>query len=506
MRAVAGCCAGALVAAALLVAGCRAGIAGVEPAASGATLPAAPAPPAVPGEIGMPDVHADGGRPGAAGAPAPPAAALSGGETTVFDTTINAFSLPARNLVPDQRRAFFVGNTFFNDNWVVAPASTEGRDGLGPTFNAPSCASCHFKDGRAAPPTKPGEDRPGLLIRLAVPGADAYGGPLPDPRYGGQLNDRGIPGVAAEGRLKRTVESVPGSYTDGEPYVLERPVYAFEDLAFGPLDPAVMISPRVAPAMPGLGLLEAVPEASILARADPDDADGDGISGRPNRVWDQAAGATRLGRFGWKANQPTIEQQVAGAFLGDIGVTSRLNPEQNCPDSQPDCQRAPSGGAPELDDHKLERVTRYSQTLAVPARRGLDDPEVRRGEALFAEARCTACHLPELRTGPDAAFPQLADQVIHPYTDLLLHDMGEGLADGRPDYLATGSEWRTPPLWGIGLVKTVNGHTRFLHDGRARDLAEAILWHAGEATAARDAFRALSRIDRAALLRFLNSL
>lgn len=495
MRAVSEFCAGALVATALLVTGCEA-----APSAAGLADSATTAPASLPAVRTVPRASQ------AIATTAQPAAALAGGETTVFDTTINAFSLPASNLAPDQRRAFFVGNTFFNDNWVVAPASTAGRDGLGPTFNAPACTSCHFKDGRAAPPADSGDGRAGLLFRLSVPGSDAHGGPLPEPRYGGQLNDRGIPGVPAEGRMKRTVEPIPGSYADGERYELERPEYAFEDLAFGPMDPAVLTSPRVAPAMPGLGLLEALPEAAILAHADPEDADGDGISGRPNRVWDQAAGATRLGRFGWKANQPTIEQQVAGAFLGDIGITSRLNPAPNCPDPQSACRGAPIGGAPELDDHKLERVTHYSQTLAVPAQRGLNDPEVRRGEALFAAARCTACHLPELRTGPDAADPALADQVIHPYTDLLLHDMGEGLADGRPDYLATGSEWRTPPLWGIGLVKTVNGHTRFLHDGRARDLAEAILWHGGEATATRDAFRALSSMDRAALLRFLDSL
>jgi CxxC motif-containing protein (DUF1111 family) len=240
--------------------------------------------------------------------------------------------------------------------------------------------------------------------------------------------------------------------------------------------------------------------------AGPDDTDGDGISGRVNHVWDVEHREVRVGRFGWKANQPSLRQQNAGAFRGDIGITSDLFPEEDCPPAQAECRAAPSGGAPELDAWKLEQVTFYTRMLAVPARRDVDHPEVLRGRRLFRELRCASCHVPRHETGtmPDA--PELSGQTVFPYTDLLLHDMGPELADDRPDFEATGREWRTPPLWGLGLVRTVNRHTRFLHDGRARSLEEAILWHGGEAEHSRERFRDLSAPERAALLRFLESL
>jgi CxxC motif-containing protein (DUF1111 family) len=428
----------------------------------------------------------------------------AGGAGTVFDTTISAFALPDRNLGADDQRAFVVGNTFFNDPWVIAPSSTEGRDGLGPTFNANSCSSCHFKDGRSAPPGPDDPDGPGLLMRLSVPGRGPHGEPVPEPTYGGQLNHRSIPGVPAEGRIVITYDEVEGRFDDGTPYTLQRPTYRIE-AALGPLAADVAMSPRVAPALVGVGLLEAVPEATITARADPDDADGDGISGRPNQVWDAVAGRTVVGRFGWKANVATVEQQVAGAFVGDIGVTSRLQPEQNCPPAQAACQAAPDGGRPELDDHKLQRVTFYARTLAVPARRPTASGDLRRGAELFEEVGCASCHTPSTSTGR-ADIPELAEQDIQPFTDLLLHDMGPGLADGRPDFEASGNEWRTPPLWGVGLVEVVNGHTRFLHDGRARSLEEAVLWHGGEAEAAQRRYVGLTAADRAALLAFLGTL
>ena len=290
----------------------------------------------------------------------------------------------------------------------------------------------------------------------------------------------------------------------GSPYSLRRPAYTFSDLQYGPMHPDTQLSPRVAPAMVGLGLLEAVPESTLLAMADADDTDGDGISGRPNRVWDKARQETVVGRFGWKANQPNVAQQVAGAFLGDIGITSPLFPHENCPVEAVACRQASNGGNPELSESLLGHVAFYSRTLAVPARRNSRLPEVRRGRKLFDEAQCNACHTPTLRTGAVPGLPDLSGQVIHPYTNLLLHDMGAGLADNRPDYEASGSEWRTPPLWGIGLIETVNRHTFFLHDGRARNLAEAILWHGGEAEASKEHFRRMPRADREALLQFLD--
>jgi CxxC motif-containing protein (DUF1111 family) len=435
-----------------------------------------------------------------------PGEELSGGDTTVFDRGRNAFALSARNLKGERRDKFFVGNALFNRNWVTAPSSTTGLDGLGPTFNASSCSACHFKDGRGAPPASPGEPFLGLLLRLSIPGQDAHGGPVGDPVYGGQLNHRAILGVPAEATSAVIYEEVPGTFADGTPYSLRRPTYQIADLAFGPLAPDLMVSPRTAPFMIGLGLLEAVDEATILALADEDDADGDGISGRANQVWDPKSQRTRTGRFGWKANQPGLEQQNAGAFLGDIGITSPLFPDESCPPAQTACAAAPNGGAPELDQEKLDEVTYYSRLLAVPARRDFEDPEVLRGKALFREAGCAGCHVPVLATAALDGFPELDAQTIRPFTDLLLHDMGEDLADGRPDFLASGREWRTPPLWGIGLVGVVNDHTLFLHDGRARGFAEAILWHGGEGERAREAFRTLGAAERAALIRFLESL
>jgi CxxC motif-containing protein (DUF1111 family) len=435
-----------------------------------------------------------------------PGEELAGGDTTVFDEGANAFSLAARNLQGDRREKFFVGNSIFKRNWVTAPASTTGLDGLGPTFNASSCAGCHFKDGRGAPPQAAQEQFLGLLVRLSVPGEDAHGGPLPDPSYGGQFNHRSILGIPAEGTSTVTYVEVPGAFDDGTPFSLRKPTYELGNLAFGPLAADVMMSPRTGPAMIGLGLLEALDESTLVALADEDDADGDGISGRPNRVWDEKSQSVRIGRFGWKANQPGIEQQTSGAFLGDIGITSPLFPTESCPPAQTACAAALSGGAPEIDQDKIDEVTYYSLLLAVPVRRNFQDSEVLDGKALFTSAGCATCHTPKLVTGELAGFPEVSGQTIHPFTDLLLHDMGAELADGRPDFLATGLEWRTPPLWGIGLVRTVNGHTNFLHDGRARDLTEAVLWHGGEAAASRDAFRAMNRDDRAAVIRFLESL
>lgn len=433
-----------------------------------------------------------------------PGEELAGGDTTVFDATHFAFSYHARNLDDDGESSFFVGNSFFKDNWVAAPASTEGRDGLGPLFNARSCSGCHAFDGRAAPPMG---DEPalGLLVRLSVPGVAVDGGPMSEPTYGGQVQPLAIPDVPAEGDVTVSWVEQPGKYGDGTKYSLRRPTVELA-LLLGPLAPDTMLSPRVAPHMIGLGLLGAIDEADLLEFEDPDDDDDDGISGRANRPWDPITGAPALGRFGWKANQAGLFQQVTGAFVGDMGIASVLHPTQECSPAQTECADAVSGGVPELSDLIADRVTFYSATLAVPGRRDVDDPEVLDGRALFGTFGCDGCHVPDWITGRSEHTAALEGQHIWPYTDLLLHDMGEDLADGRPDYDATGSEWRTPPLWGLGLVETVNGHDTLLHDGRARGFAEAILWHGGEAKAAREEFRLASADERASLLRFLESL
>jgi CxxC motif-containing protein (DUF1111 family) len=432
--------------------------------------------------------------------------ALLGGEGTTFTRGGRAFTIAAANLEGERRDTFFTGNSIFNRNWTTAPASTSGLDGLGPTFNARSCSSCHFKDGRGSPPLSDDEPMVSMLVRLSVPGVDEHGGPKPEPTYGGQLNPLGILGVPGEGDARILSELTAGQYDDGSPYELQMPSYELAALAFGELAEDVMLSPRTAPQMIGLGLLEAIREADLLAAEDPDDANEDGISGRVNRVWEVASQSVRLGRFGWKANQPSLDQQNAGAFVGDIGITSDLFPEQNCTPAQTECETASDGGAPEIDVKFLDQVNYYSKLLAVPAQRDFRDGQVQRGKKLFGELGCTGCHTPRFVTGELAGFPELSQQTIHPYTDLLLHDMGDGLADGRPDFEADGNEWRTPPLWGIGLFFDVNGHTRYLHDGRARNLEEAILWHGGEAERSSAAFKALEQGERDAVLRFLGSL
>ena len=373
-------------------------------------------------------------------------------------------------------------------------------------FNAQACSSCHVLDGRGVPPTPTGDTVPiGLLLRLSVPGETPTGAPADHPVYGGQLQDRSVLGVPAEGTLDVSFTTVEGTYADGTPYTLVAPTFAIGDPQFGELGDDTMFSPRLAPQVIGMGLLEEIPADDILAAADPDDTDGDGISGRPNRVWDEGAEALVLGRFGWKANVATVEQQIAGAFHGDLGITSSLHPEQDCTDVQEACAAAIGGGDPELIDEQLANVTFYGRTLSVPAMRDVDSPEVIDGAALFDSFGCASCHTPTHHTG-DSDVATLANQEIHPYTDLLLHDMGPGLADGRPDFEATGEEWRTPPLWGIGLVDDLAGARYLLHDGRAATIEEAILWHGGEGEDAATAFREAAVEDRRRLLAFVEAL
>lgn len=430
----------------------------------------------------------------------------SGGATTTHNATRRAFAQPAANLDVQRRGQFFVGNAFFNSPWIVAPATAGARDGLGPLFNARSCDACHNNDGRGRPPEKAGERPVSMVIQFGTSTPGAHHEPGADPRYGGNLNPFAIGGVAPEGTIRIELREVHGKFADGEAYTLLAPNYVFEELAYGELAADTRFSPRIAPAVFGSGLLEAIPEAQILERNDPDDENSDGISGRANRVWDIRAGRIVLGRISWKANQADVAHQTAAAFSSEIGMSTSLRPQQICTEVQTACRTAPDGGTPEISDEIFQHIVDYQQMLAVPARRNLDSPEVKRGARLFLEAGCEACHRATFVTGDLPDKPWLSRQTIHPFTDLLLHDLGEELADGRADFEASGSEWRTPPLWGIGLQQTVNGHTRLLHDGRARDLSEAILWHGGEAAKSKQAFLNLSKADRAALLQFLNSL
>lgn len=430
---------------------------------------------------------------------------LPGGKTTVFDQSANAFGLPASNLPLEEHPRFFAGNAFFNTNWVDASSEVNGRDGLGPLFNVRSCSACHFKDGRGQPPE--GNEVPsGWLMRISIQGVGEHEAPVPDQIYGDQISVRALPGANPEAQIRIQYDIVDGRYPSGETYQLLSPRYRLQNWAYGDPHPELMTSPRVASAVFGLGLLEAVAEADILANADPQDADGDGISGRANTVWSPSRGKKELGRFGWKANKANLLDQTAGAFTGDIGITSSLFSKENYTGAQNLSEEYPSGGSPEISDRDLHDVVFYMQTLAVPAARVEDRGAFREGKELFENLQCAKCHISVLETKDDFPISALAGQTIRPYTDLLLHDMGKGLADGRPDFDATGTEWRTPPLWGIGLFPKVNKHSRLLHDGRARGVEEAILWHGGEAEGSKEAFKRLTAEQRALVIRFVESL
>ena len=437
----------------------------------------------------------------------------SGGGTSVKKDGANAFSLPAGNLPMSKRLDFSVGNSFFRNPWVQAPASTDARDGLGPLFNTNGCQNCHIKDGRGHPPEEGDIHAVSMLVRLSIPAmtpeqkkAFIKDGVIPEPTYGGQLQDFALQDQTPEGTIEISYTDVPVTFADGTVVTLRKPDLSITNLGYGEMHPDTQMSARVAPPMIGLGLLESIPDETLKAWADEQAKNGDGISGKVNVVWDVRANDFAIGRFGWKAGQPNLMQQNAAAFNGDVGLTSNLFPNENCTSKQTICNDLPNGGSPEVSDNILDFVEFYSQHLAVPIRRNVDKPEVKLGQELFAKVGCDSCHKTNVKTGNREGLPALSNQTIHPYSDMLLHDMGPGLADNRPEYLANGQEWRTQPLWGIGYTKEVNDHTYFLHDGRARNLMEAVLWHGGEAEMAKQKVLKFNQKEREALIAFLNSL
>ncbi|WP_286240678.1 di-heme oxidoredictase family protein [Neptuniibacter halophilus] len=448
-----------------------------------------------------------------------------GGATTHYKAADSkAFSHPAANMPFAQQMDYRLGLGIFKKLWVAAPSSTTASDGLGPLYNARSCMQCHRNNGRGhtPDPDNPADNAISLFLRLSIPPqteaqrqalASGRLGSIPEPVYGNQLQDFAVSGLSAEGRLRISYREFQITLNGGEQVSLRKPEYHIDDPQFGPLHPQLMTSPRLTPPMIGLGLLERIPQQAILALSDPDDRDGDGISGRANWVWDQAAQGKALGRFGWKAGMPNLQQQNSAAFNGDIGISTAdaRNPYGDCTKAQHACLRLAHGASPIHADleaaPEMDRtVLFFSQHIAVPARRNADNPDVLAGKQLFLQTGCARCHQPDFVTATDSQRPALSQQKIWPYTDLLLHDMGDGLADQRPEFAANGREWRTPPLWGIGLTRLVSGHTHFLHDGRARSLLEAILWHGGEARSARDNVVNMPVSDRAKLIKFLESL
>lgn len=426
---------------------------------------------------------------------------LSGGSFTTLNESTQAFKQAIDGLTDREERVHIIGDGTFDQVFVAAPAPHFG--GLGPVYNNISCVNCHRNDGGGFPST--GSSSSGMLMRISIPGTDEHGGPLAAPNFGLQIQDRALLGAPAEAAINITYTDQAVAYPDGSTVTLRRPSYSLQN-PYTPLPGSYMLSPRLAPRLVGVGLLENIPESTILSFVDAGDQNGDGISGKANYVYDPFTKRTELGRFGLKANTSTAQLQVATAYQQDMGVTSYTQPQESAFGQSQMSLVGTNDTARELVDSLLNYVTFYIQTLAVPARRDVLDSVNKQGAILFNQVNCSGCHRTTMQTGVNTAI-HLSSQRIHPYTDLLLHDMGDGLADDRPDFLATGKEWKTAALWGVGILSKTNGGSAFyLHDGRARSIEEAILWHGGEAERSKQRFMQLSKADRTAILKFLNSL
>ena len=461
---------------------------------------------------------------------------LSGGEASIKKVQSDAFSENSNNMVSvDRKQIFNLGDDFFNNPWVEGSASTSSRDGLGGLFNNNACQDCHIRDGRGhAPVDEHDTDFDSILFRTATANIGFEDEDLilqslktnvPDSYFGGQLQQHGISGVSPEVNLGVSYQNKVVTFTDGSSVTLREPTWTIT--SFDPeqsFEDDTVFSARVAPPMIGLGLLALISAADILIKEDINDTDANGISGKANYVWSVNNQDVALGRFGWKAGQPSLLEQSAGAFVNDMGLTNRLHQKETCTDEQSECLTAPNGNGDiindygfEVSDPILDAIAFYSAHLAVPERRDAYSKQVLTGKALFMQAGCQGCHTPSYTTLIDQDQPELSEQTIFPYSDMLLHDMGEGLADFTPEnepasadmlyeFLATATEWRTPPLWGLGLTKTVDPEATFLHDGRANSIMEAVLWHGGEAENAKKKVLAYSKAEREALLAFLNDL
>ena len=457
-----------------------------------------------------------------------------GGDTGITITSSESYSKPSSNLPASRKGSFFIGNAFFKQPWVIAPASTDSRDGLGALFNVAACQSCHVKDGRGHAPMQAEDDADSLLIRLAMPATsaeqrqqlqDSLIEKIAHPIYGGQLQDRGIQGVPAEAHIAVQWADKPVTFADGHVETLRAPTFKLTKPGYGPFDAEMMVSPRIALPMIGLGLLEQIPDADIKKQASSSD-NNNAISGKFNWVTDPQTGKRALGRFGWKAGQTRLITQNQSAFNEDMGLTSNIRPHESCTPTQTACLAATTGadeqgnGKPpvEVSDEVVKFVEFYTRNLAVPHRRDADSELVLAGKKRFYDMGCQSCHTPRYQLPKtDDDHLEQHGQVIYPYTDLLLHDMGDDLADrtiagklppkeAQVEFLANSYEWRTPALWGVGLAQTVDPQATFLHDGRARTLMEAVLWHGGEAAKQKQQVLQLDKQGRAELNAFLKSL
>ena len=404
----------------------------------------------------------------------------------------------------DQLDQIILGRSFFTIPWVAAPASTTARDGLGPLFNANTCVSCHLDNGSARTVSDTGTPTRALLFKLARPEAhdqraDNVLSRVGDPSYGDQIAINATGTTLPEAQTELGITQVPFNYPDGQSVDLQQLIPRLTHLAYGSLAEDTVVFLRQPGALAGLGLIERVSDAEILTWEDPQDVDGDGVSGRANRL---SSGA--LGRYGWKATEPDLRAQIALAAATDMGLTNSLYPQEACQPAQTDCLAAPRGRparaqtakiAHDLTDQRLQAVTNFVASVEAP-QAGVLDTEASLGSDTFRTIGCAACHRPTMRTQDDL--------IIRPMSDFLLHDMGSALADGVNEHEADVAEFRTAPLWGLG-ARVRNGH-RFLHDARARVPEEAILWHGGEATASRDRFVNLDVRLRAAVLHYLHQL
>ena len=441
---------------------------------------------------------------------------MSGGKTTNFVKNKNSYSLPARNLDKNLRINFLVGNSLFRRIWEDAATSENiAKDGLGPFFSSTSCDGCHISDGRGHLPTlEIDEDLVSAVIQIGQPAKieNVYEKNRDDSIYGGQLSEFSTESVLEEAEISIKYEFLNVAYDDGSIIQLKKPRVIIDKLNYGNLESNTSSSIRIAQMMIGLGLIENIAEENILKLEDVDDSDGDGISGKANYSWDLQENKFKLGRFGWKASQPTVLQQTADAFYHDMGLSNKFYPNaSNCTESQVECNKSISGNSEiydnfEVSNDQLDLVTFYSSQLGVPAARNQKKPDVIAGRKLFYDIGCNSCHVEKHITRGDGPFENLNNQVISPYSDFLLHDMGEGLSDDVPEFQANGNEWRTPPLWGIGLTKIVSGRESYLHDGRAETLEEAILWHGGESILTINKFKKLDINQRNQILKFISSL